>query len=68
MNKLEKIFAIGALVIGVGLVSYGLHREKPLLRSAGLLIGSYPVGLLMRRVIEEDDKRYLKEKKNYNQE
>ena len=63
MKKLEKIAVIGGLVAGIGLVSYGLAKEKPVLTTLGFLSCSYPVGLLARGLIEEEDKRY-KEKNN----
>jgi hypothetical protein len=66
MKKLEKILAIGGLTVGISLVSYGLAKEKPVLTTLGFLSCSYPVGLLARQIIEEDNKMYFEEKnKNY---
>jgi len=62
MKRLEKILVIGTLVLGIGLVSYGLYKEKQLLRGAGLLVSSYPMGMFMRKIMEENDKGY--EEKN----
>jgi len=72
MKKLEKIFVVGGIVIGLSLVGYGLHRDNKfseeytknnIIKGAGLVSFVTGCGLGLGRMLEEEDKRYLKEKK-----
>ena len=58
MNKLEKIASIVFFVAGVGLFSYGLYKDKPIATSLGLISCSYPAGIVMGEMLEEDDYFY----------
>jgi len=63
MNRLEKIFVVGGIVVGLSLVGFGCYLDSQLMRFGGVLSGSCSVGLVMREILEQEDKRYLEEKK-----
>jgi len=74
MNKLEKIFVVGGIVIGLSLVGFGLYRDNKfpeykdyikntIIKGAGLVSFVTGCGLGLGRMLEEEDKRYLKGKK-----
>jgi len=75
MKKLEKIIALGVIVIGGSLLGIGFYRDKKfpheytkngLIKSAGLISLAAVSGLGLRELIEGEDRRYFEEhNKNY---
>ena len=63
MKRLEKITSVSFLIVGVGLFSYGLYKDKPTLAGLGLIPGSCSAGLALREEVEEDNKKYFENKK-----
>jgi len=59
MKRLEKILVIGGLIVGGSLLGLGFYLDSQLMRSSGILSLAYPAGVVLGKIIEEDDEKYL---------
>jgi len=77
MKKLERILAIGGIIIGLSLVSFGLHRDKndkyrnyiknSAIKTIGLVSIAVGYGFGMRKMIEAEEEYFKRQKKeNYD--
>jgi len=61
MKKLEKMAAVTALVVGGSLLGLGFYKNSQLMKAGGVLSLTYPIGMAMRKLLEEEDRRYFEE-------